>query len=1099
MDVVTATYCINFEDPIMRKICTYVVALLVSLFTITQGQAQDVTATIQGVVRDSAHLAVPGATVQVTNLGTLAIFKATSGPAGEYVIRSLPVGEYSIVAESSGFRRFQANGIRLEVNDVARFVISLEVGSSTEIVAVTSEALGVDTTSGTLKTVIDHERIEELPLNGRNPLQLAQLVVGVVASPNSNASSAATYPGVGSISINGGRANTANYILDGAQHNDHYTNAPNPLPDPDALQEFSVQTNNFSAEFGRQSGGVVNAVTRSGTNELHGSLCEFVRNKAFNAANYFAPILADGAKQDDGLKRNQFGGTVGGPIIFPHLYHGTSRTFFFFSVQQGTIRQAPSSGSIIVPTAAERAGDFSVLLPSKQLKNPLRGGIYAGNQIPASDIDKASLYLVTNFIPLPTSAGNTIFATVPNASDDRQYLGRIDHQISASNQVSGHYFDSREHTQAYLNPTDYFERAYGDAWLNQSVSCEDTHIFSEHLTNQVIVAFTRTDGSQTPINPAQSYADLGVNIYNVNPQYYITVSGYWGTVATGDTNSFTRHEMQYGDTIHWSRGRLSASFGGDFDNGAGDVVNNFRANGRYSYNGSGSPFTGDSFADYLIGKFNSFTQGVGEYRNSRFKLASLFAQTETKINHRLTVTAGIRWEPFFPYTDLHGKIAAWHPGQQSTRFVNAPPGVVFAGDAGVPAGGVNSIYTNFAPRIGFAWDVFGKGRTSIRGAYGVFFDHPDSLGLNSQTDQAPFGTVVTVNGNSTNSFKDPYAGTVNPFPISLTNVPSNASFAPYSSQFLYDSHFRNPYVQGWNLSVEQEVAGGFVLRASYAGSKATRLVDGNELNPAVYSPGVTTATTNQRRPLAPQLGSTALIQSIGNSTFNALQVTAERRLRKGFSVLANYQLSKSIDDSGANLGNAITLTDPFDRLFDKGPSEFDQRHVFNLSEIWEIPGRMSNRLTDSLVRGWALHGIVHLSSGLPFSIYSGVDNAGSGAANQRADLVGNPDDIANGGRAAKIVKYFNASAFAPNAVGTYGDTGRNAFRGWANYDVDSALVRNFPIHERLNFTFRFEVFNLLNHPNLQNPNGTLTSGANFLKTTAANDPRILQFGARLHF
>ena len=541
------------------------------------------------------------------------------------------------------------------------------------------------------------------------------------------------------------------------------------------------------------------------------------------------------------------------------------------------------------------------------------------------------------------------------------------------------------------------------------------------------------------------------------------------------------------------------SIGGSYGHGGGDVVNDFRANGRYAFNGAGSPFTGDSFADYLVGKFNSFTQGVGEYRNSRFNLASLFFDDAIKLRRNFMLDLGVRWEPFFPYTDEHEKIASWHPGQQSTRFTNAPVGVVFAGDRGVPAGGYGPAYTNFGPRFGFAWDVFGNGKTSVRGGYGIFFDHPDSLGLNSQTDQAPFGTVVTVNGSATNSFGNPYAGAINPFPVSLTNVPSNAAFAPYSSQFLYDAHMRNPYVQSWNLTLERAIAGGFLLRASYAGSKGTRLVDGVELNPAVYAPGVTTATVNQRRPYAPELGSTALIEPIGNSTFHSLQLTAERRLRHGFSVLANYQFSKSIDDSGANKGNAITLTNPANQHFDKGPSEFDQRHVFNLSNIWQIPMLSKNGAMKLLFGGWSLNGIVHAASGLPFTVYSGVDNAGTGAGAQRADLAGNPLALANTSRGARVAQYFNPAAFAPNAVGTYGNLGRNVFAGWAHANVDVALGKTLPIRERLHMMLRFEAFNVSNHANFDNPNSTLTSGANFLKITSAADPRILQLGLRMTF
>ena len=377
--------------------------LLAALFVaVPPGYSQNVTGSITGVVTDASGGLVPNAKATARNIGTSAVFTAQSGSDGAYWLRNLPVGAYNVSVEAGGFQKFEAKDIRLQVNEVARVDVRMSVGAITETVTVQANTVTVDTTTSTLKAVVDQKRIEELPLNGRNATQLMRLIVGVTNDPTANVTSGTTYPGTNPVSVNGGRSNTTNYILDGAQNNDLYSNAPSPLPNPDALQEFSVQTNNFSAEFGRQSGGIVNAVTRSGTNEAHGSAFEFVRNNALNAANFFSPVV-NGAKVSDGLKRNQFGGTFGGPVVLPKIYNGHDKTFFFVSYQGTLIRRLPIANSVIVPTAAQRNGDFSGLLP-KVIRDPNTQQPYPGNIIPASSFNPVSKYIIDNTLPIPTPA-----------------------------------------------------------------------------------------------------------------------------------------------------------------------------------------------------------------------------------------------------------------------------------------------------------------------------------------------------------------------------------------------------------------------------------------------------------------------------------------------------------------------------------------------------------------------------------------------------------------------------------------------------------------------------------------------------------------------
>jgi outer membrane receptor protein involved in Fe transport len=1074
-------------------------ALLSPLFALIA--LADVTGTISGVITDQSGAVISNAEVTATNTGTNAAFRTRSNEEGAYTLSALPIGVYNLTASNRGFRRFEAQNVRLQVNEIVRVDVPLQVGETADTITVTGEAVHVDTTTSTLKTVVDQKRIEDLPLNGRNPTQLMRLVAGVQIDTRSDVTSGTTYPGVQAVSVNGGRGNATNYVLDGAQNNDHYTNAPNPMPNPDALQEFSVQTNNFSAEFGRQGGGLVNAVTKAGTNEFHGVAFEYLRNKAVNAANFFSPIVKDSkgndTKVDDGLKRNQYGFTLGGPVFLPKLYNGKDRTFFFFSYQGQRLRRTPSSVNNIVPTAAQKRGDFSSLLPRQALRDPSGGGVYPNNQIPLSQFNPVTKLIADNFLPTPLS-GNTIsYSTVSNYDDD-QVLIRGDHQVTSKNRLSGRYWYSWATQPGALDRSNYLTAVGTRNWYNRSVSITDTHVFGPSVINNFLFGYNNTHGPVIPIYPEKSLTALGVKMYNDDkPQYHLTVNGYFGTLNTGDTNDFFREEYQFNDTVRWSRGKHQISFGGEFSHGVGDVVNNFRANGQFGWNGS-APFTGDALADFFIGKFATFVQGIGEYKNTRFNIFALYAQDSWKATRRLTLDIGLRWDPFFPYTDELGKLSAWRPGRRSTRYPNAPAGVLYPGDPGLPDGGFNAAWKNFGPRAGFAYDVFGDGKTSIRGGYGIFYDRVSTLSTNSAATQGPFGTVVNLNGNTTNNFTDPYAGALNPFPAPL-NPSSDVKFVLPHSAFLYEEHMRNGNLQAWNLTVEREVASGLIARVAYAGSKGTRLFSARELNPAIYHPGDSTATTNQRRILAALgYGNISLVEPVGNSTFHSMQISGDKRFGKGFSILANYMWSRSIDDGSANKGNGVSHTNPFNTSFDKGPADFDHTQVFTMSGLWELPVRFSNKGLSFLLGGWNLTGISTLQSGATFTVGSGVDNARSGTGGQRADLIGNPFLAGNRSRNDVILQYLNRTAFAPNALGTFGNLGRNRFRGPGFANVDLGLHKNFRITERINTQFRFETFNSFNRVNLGLPNATQSSG-NFMRISTAGEPRILQFAVRLSF
>jgi hypothetical protein len=1066
-----------------RKAFAFAAWVIATAVWISPAAAQTTTGSITGVVRDAGGGVVPGASVTATHQGTNAQQTAQSNDVGLYVLSGLPVGPYTLTAELTGFQTFRHPDVLVRVNEDIRLDISLRVGALTETVLVTGLARTVDTISGTLRTVVDQQRIEQLPLNGRNPTQLMQLVAGVVTD-RTDLLSGATYPGVQPVSSSGARGNTTNYVLDGGSNNDHYSNAPNPMPNPDALQEFSVQTNSFSAEYGRNVGAIVNAVTRAGTNEFHGLGFGYFRHYKFNATNFFTPGV------DDGLERQQYGGTIGGPIR-------RNRMFFFGSYQGTNQERRPTSRQSLVPTAAMRSGDFSAI--SRQLRNPFTGQLFPGNQIPTALFSPAAMKILNEWVPLPNPVGGdnplTLRFEQPQSSNEHQYLARVDHSFTDKHRAYGRIWVSKASTPPNLTTGNILTSAFGRTWQNTVASVNDTYILSPTLLNNLVVTFNRTNNHNFQIYPPD-YSTLGIRVHNdKTPQWVFNVNGYFG-INSGDTNTFLRNEFQVIDTIRWTKGRHEISTGFDYSYGQGDIVNNFRANGRFTFSGA-APFTGDSLADFFLGKFSSFEQAIGEYKNTRMHFLATYVQDTFRLNPKLTFNLGLRWDPFVPYSDVNNRLACYRPGQKSSVYTNAPAGALYPGDPGCPGGGYEPSWTDFGPRIGLAYDPFGDGKSSVRAGYGIFYDRPNTISTNSPANQGPFGTLVSFPGDATNDVLNPYAGRVNPFPADPFNVPRDAAFFLPHTMFSYDENLRNGRLQAWNLTLEREILPTYLVRVAYAGSKGDRLAILRELNPAIFAPGATTATTNQRRALFPNFNNITSVEATGESLYNSLQLTLDKRFGKGLSVLSSYTLSKALDHASENKQTGATQTNPSDLEFDWGPSNSDRRHRLVTSWLWEIPGRFGNPALDSVLAGWSLTGILALQTGAGFSVNSGVDNARTGTGGQRADRAGDPELPSDRSRTETVRQWFNTAAFVPNALGTFGNTGRNMLRGPGSKNVDLGLHKTFRAgHARLQA--RIEAFNAFNWVNLGNPTTALNSG-NYGRIINAGDPRIMQFALRVSF
>ena len=1062
------------------------IALIIVASGATAG-AQTTTGGISGVVQDAGGGVLPGVNVKAIHEATNAETTAVSNEVGQYVLRGLPVGRYTVVAELSGFQTSRNTDVVVRVNEDVRLDVGMKVGAVSEMVTVSGMASTVDTTSGTLRTVVDQERIENLPLNGRNATQLMTLVAGILPD-RSDLTSGTTYPGTQPVSSSGARGNTTNYVLDGGSNNDHYTNGPNPMPNPDALQEFSVQTNSFSAEYGRTVGAVVNAVTRAGTNQYHGLGFGYFRHHKFNANSFFTPGV------DDGLKRSQYGATFGGPIL-------RNKTFFFGSYQGTNQEQRPSDQVRLVPTAAMRAGDFSAI--PRQIRNPFTGQPFANNQVPTALFTPAAVRIVNEWLPLPNPTGNdnpmTLRFQQPMESADHQYLARVDHTFTNNHRTYGRVWVSRASTPPVLQTGNILTSAFGRTWQNTVGSINDTHLFSANLLNNLIVTFNRTNNRNYQLYPPD-YSSLGINVYNdATPQWFFNVTGYFG-INSGDTNTFLRNEIQIVDTVRWTKGRHEIATGFDYSYGEGDIVNNFRANGRYTFSNA-APFSGDSLVDFYLGKFSSFEQGIGEYKNTRMHFLATFIQDTFRVNRQLTLNMGLRWDPFVPYTDENNRLGCYRPGQQSQVYVNAPPGAVYPGDPACPEGGYDASWTDFGPRVGLAYDPFGDGRSSIRAGYGMYYDRPNTISTNSPANQGPFGTLVSFPGDATNNLLNPYAGRMNPFPADPFNVPRDVQFFLPHASFSYDPNLKNGRLQSWNVTAEREILPSYLLRVGYAGSKGDRLAMGRELNAAVYAAGATTATTNQRRPLFPNFSTITSIESTGRSIYHALQLTLDKRMSSRFSVLSSYTLSTNKDHAGEAKQTGATQTNPYDLEFDWGYSNADRRHRWVTSFLWQIPGDFANPLVAGLLSDWSLTGIMAMQSGSGFTVTSGVDNARTGTGGQRADIAGDPDLDPDRPNSEKLLRWFDTSVYAPNALGTFGNSGRNTLRGPGTKNVDLGIHKSFPTGGSTQLQLRIEAFNVFNWVNLGTPNTTQNS-ANFGRITGyatGFTPRVMQAALRLSF
>ena len=1107
--------------------CGFVFCFLAVLSSSAWGQTN---ASLRGTVTDQSGGVVAGAKVTLTNTGTDISRTVTTKSDGSYLFDLVQVGKYKLTVEKSGFATLIQGGIVLELNQNGRADVALKVGQTTQTVEVAANVAQVDTTSAVLGKVENQRMIQDLPLADRNTLNLGLLQAGVF-TPDPDDGSGNPF------SVSGQRSESLTFMLDGANNTDFLGNNIVVNPNPDAVQEFKILTNNYDAQYGRTSGGIVNQITKSGTNAFHGDIFEFNRNNIFNARDYFLPDVVN--KQT--FKRNVFGGTIGGPVK-------KDKTFFFLAYQAWRSREGQTSPVLSVLDTPERAGNFGELCATydasgnctdsngTQLTNPINGTNIPFNNLakatPNSLVNPVIQNYIKDFLPI-ANVGATGFVSSPTASIDQdQGVLHFDHHLTDRDTLSFVYVinDLRDAYPFLINKGAStggdvpIGSGFTDAARTQLGSFSWVHTLSNSKVNEFRFAANRFARLQAVPTDTTSPAQLGFT--NVNPDdpkgtappVIFTNSFNLGPSPQGPTKEH-RATFEWSDNFTWTHGSHEIKFGGDVARIRQNFNFDFFNNGSYDF--TFGNFTGNEVADFVGGFWDNYFQFSSAEYGIRTTTFGVYIQDTWKVLPRLTLNYGLRYEYFTPQTDVHNNILGFFPNSQSTVFPNAPPDILYPGDPGTPNKAlVYPDHRNFAPRFGFAWDVLGNAKLVMRGGFGIFYDLEDGA-LNLQFGgQPPFGATSNIfptgfSGITTDPVADPFtsSGFVNPFPFASRGLVGTFLTPKIPFAYTTDPHFRTPYSENFNYGFQYQMTPDTMIEAVYVGSLGRRLISTGEtnfpnptieqqqlaqfgfVNPDCARLGIDGTNlaqcTGGSTPFDPNgspTGATQLLTdfSDGISDSHEFQLTADKRFSKQFAFRAAYTVSKTIDLTSGFRERSGEYTDPLDHRLDRGLADFDTPQRLVVSGIWGLPfdrGIHSEGILKKVAAGWQFNGIVTFQKGQPITFFS------NGNASEQDNFLDRPDAI---GPIARANPRNGNQTFTSDCLG--GSATGNFWINPANLvcspcpDTDPTCSQPGDIGVPL-FTFGTLPRNALRGPGINNFDLSLT------KTTPFGEHKSIEFRA----
>ena len=1096
-----------------RSLSLVTLGVLVTLLTATTAWAQ-ATAQMNGTVSDDTGGVLPGVTVTATQTDQGVTRVAVTDGTGTYVLTNLPTGPYQIEVGLQGFQTYIQTGIVLQVGDSASINVSLGLSTLEETITVEAAAPLVDVQSAGIGEVVSQETIVSLPLQGRNVTDLLVLAGAAVQTGTAGARQMA---GGVNISVAGGLSTGVAYSLDGANHNNPLDNRNLPLPFPDALQEFRVATGGLEAGQGMHSGASVSAVTKSGTNRFSGNAFEFLRDARFNSPEHFAPLEDDGTQADDGLNRNQFGGTLGGPIV-------PNRAFFFGAIQRTRTNRTPTAAEATVPTAAMLAGDFTTFASSQCNRRAVTlRAPFVNNMLAPEDFSPAGRAVAAR-LPSTTDPCGTL--RYQREQNDREYqaVGKVDINANANNTFFVRYIITNfQRDGAFANSPDNVLTADIPARDQQSNTTTAGHtlVMGNNAVNGLRFAFNRNTVIRTSTDYFEN-SDVGIKAFNYAPtkEMALSVDGAFelGGGGSATYQGFT-DAYEVADDFTVIRGSHQLSFGGSFSRWSSDQESHARSPGQFDIEGD---ITGLGLADLLTGAVVSLEHGGPSGADMTQVYMGTYAADTWRASDRVTVNLGLRWEPFFGQQMTEGEVAVWSRENfdnlvRSTVFRNAPVGLLYPGDAGFPEGksGIEKQWLNFSPRVGVAWDASGDGRTAVRASYSLGYDFPTAEFNFINATSPPFGNRLRID-NPPGGLDDPYGHFPGGDPHPIITGP-DITYPLGGAIGTIDPNINSPRVQTWNATVEQQFGDAWQVAVSYLGRYSDRLWGTVEENPGTFTGGRPSSRTLARRRVlflqnpdeAKFFSNVNVYTDVGEQEYRGLKLSVRRRAATGVSLSGNYTRGYCFGNRSAT--GFLQLNDTYKIAdnpgYDKGNCAGNRRHIGNVTVGYTTP-EVDSAAMRAVVSNWRVSGVLQARSGSWFTVDLGTrgDVAGTGIRSQRVnqisdDVYGPGADRSNfgGEPQERINNYWNADAFETPAFGTLGDHVLNSLEGPMFWNVNLALSKLVGFGANQQLELRLETFNLFNTFNWGPPQDQLTSSRFGRIQSQAGAPRIFQFGIKYAF